>query len=183
MCKEKIISVKGDVIACGTPGSCQTRTRLPTWPCPAGHPDLRALAINDVGYSVALMGDYQQALTWCEQARELYQECGARFGEAEAWDSIAYAHQHLGHYSQAIDCYQRAQRLHSGNRYKQAGTTIRLGDAHHEAGDPAAARNAWQQALKILDELHHTEAAQVRASLNSLPPLRGPQSKQAGSAG
>jgi predicted negative regulator of RcsB-dependent stress response len=47
-------------------------------------------------------------------------------------------------------------------------TIIRLGDAHHEAGDPAAARHAWQQAPNILDDLHHTDAAQVRDKLNSL---------------
>jgi len=137
---------------------------------PASSPDLRALALNNFGYSCALVtGDYQQTLTWCEQARDLYQELGARFGEAEAWDSIAYAHQRLGHYAQAIDCYQHAQRLHSGNRYKQARTTVRLGDAYQETGNAATARHAWQQALNILDDLHHADAAQVREKLNSLP--------------
>jgi DNA-binding SARP family transcriptional activator/tetratricopeptide (TPR) repeat protein len=150
---------------------------------PNGSPDLKATALNNVGYCHALIGDYHEALIWCQQARDLWQELGVRFGEADAWDSIAYAHQRLGHYSQAIDCYKRAQRLHSGNRYRYARHTGRLGDAYQETGNTAAAKDAWQQALAILDELHHADAAQVRAKLNSLPPLRGSQSKQAGSTG
>ena len=96
---------------------------------PAGRPDLRALALNNIGYCFALTGDYEQTLIWCEQARDLYQELGAHCGEAEAWDSIAYAHQRLGHYAQAIDCYQRVQQLHSGNTTSKPGR--RSGSATH----------------------------------------------------
>lgn len=49
---------------------------------PHGRADLRATALNNLGYCHALTGDYQQALVSCAQARDLYQELGARFGEA-----------------------------------------------------------------------------------------------------
>ena len=143
---------------------------------PRSRADLRATALNILGYGLALAGDYQQALIWCAQARDLYHELGARcgelgarFGEADAWDSMGYAHQRLGHQDQAIDCYQRAQHLQSGNRYEQARTTVCLGDAHATAGNPAAARDAWQHALAVFDDLHHPDAAPVRAKLHSLP--------------
>jgi hypothetical protein len=42
-----------------------------------------------------------------------------------------------------------------------------LGDAHHAAGNPDAARTAWRHALDILDQLHHPDADQVRARLNN----------------
>ena len=45
-----------------------------------------------------------------------------------------------------------------------------LGDTHHAAGDPDAARDAWQQALTILDDLDHPDAAQVRAKLADVDP-------------
>jgi hypothetical protein len=42
-----------------------------------------------------------------------------------------------------------------------------LGDTHHAAGDPARAREAWRQALAILEDLQRSDAAQVRAKLAS----------------
>ena len=55
-----------------------------------------------------------------------------------------------------------------GDRYDEADTLTHLGDTHHAAGDPDAARDAWQQALTILDELDHPDADQVRAKLGGL---------------
>jgi len=39
------------------------------------------------------------------------------------------------------------------------------GDTYFDAGNPQAARDAWQQALAILDDLEHPEADQLRAKL------------------
>jgi hypothetical protein len=41
-----------------------------------------------------------------------------------------------------------------------------LGDAHHAAGGSTAARDAWQLALRILDELGHPDAGRVRAKIS-----------------
>ena len=80
--------------------------------------------------------------------------------QAATWDSLGYAHHHLGHHAQAITCYQQALDLFRdlGDRYDEADTLTHLGDTHHAAGDPDAARDAWQQALTILDELDHPDA-------------------------
>jgi len=43
-----------------------------------------------------------------------------------------------------------------------------LGDAHYARGDDQAARDAWQQALTILDDLHHPGANAVGAKLDQL---------------
>ena len=40
--------------------------------------------------------------------------------------------------------------------------------SHNNAGDVAAARDAWHRALTILNDLHLPEAESVRASLESL---------------
>jgi predicted negative regulator of RcsB-dependent stress response len=48
----------------------------------------------------------------------------------------------------------------------------RLGDAHQALGDRAAAREAWQQALAVLDELHDPGAAQVESRLDELRAAR-----------
>ena len=40
---------------------------------------------------------------------------------------------------------------------------MNMGDTHHAGGRLAAAREAWQQSLAILDELYHPGASRVRA--------------------
>jgi len=55
-----------------------------------------------------------------------------------------------------------------GGRYYEADTLTRLGDTHHAAGDPDAARDAWHHALSILDDLDHPDADHVRTKLHHL---------------
>lgn len=43
-----------------------------------------------------------------------------------------------------------------------------FGDTYHATGNTAAAREAWQQALTIFDQLGHSDAEQVRAKLATL---------------
>jgi tetratricopeptide (TPR) repeat protein len=85
-------------------------------------------------------------------------------------DSLGYAHHHLGHHQQAIAYYQRALDLRRdlGVRYFEAETLTHLGDTHHAAANIKAARDAWQDALTILEELDHLDADQVRTRLHDL---------------
>jgi len=50
----------------------------------------------------------------------------------------------------------------------QAETLGHIGDVRHAAGQPEEARAAWEEALAILDDLHHSDAVQVRAKLAGL---------------
>jgi len=136
-----------------------------------GHKSAQARALNSVGWCHALLGNYEQALTHCQQALDLHRELGYRHGEADAWDSLGYAHQHLGHHSEAIACYTRALDLHRelGDRYYEAVVRTHQGDAQQAAGNLQGARHAWQQALAILDDLRHPDAARVRAQLGQPP--------------
>lgn len=134
----------------------------------AGHRDGQARALNAIGWYYARLGNLHQALAHCEKAFTLFHNLGNRLGEAATWDSLGYAHHHLGHHPHALACYQHALNLWQklGNRYYQATTLTHLGDAHHASDDPAAACKAWQQALTILDDLHHIDADEVRAKLH-----------------
>jgi hypothetical protein len=53
----------------------------------------------------------------------------------------------------------------------QAEFLTHLGDVHHSAGDLRDARDAWQQALDMLVDLHHPDQAEVRAELRQHGPL------------
>ena len=100
----------------------------------------------------------------------LYQELGDRDGQAATWDSLAYAHHHLAHHTQAITCYQHAVCLYHdiGNRYHEADSLTSLGNTHHATGNHGSARDAWQQALTILTDIDHPDANTVRAKLHHL---------------
>ena len=77
---------------------------------------------------------------------------GNRFGEAEAWDSIGYAHHHLGENGQAAaECYRHALAIFQEleGRYGEAEVLSHLGDAHEATGELDAARQAWRQALAL----------------------------------
>jgi hypothetical protein len=132
-----------------------------------GHRGRLAGALNGVGWIQALLGDSQSALVSCEQALVIYTELGDRHGQAHTWDSLGYAHQHLGHHARAIECYLNTLTLvrQLGDRYQEADTLANLGGVRLATGDPPAARDDWQRALVILDELDHPDAEKVRAKL------------------
>ncbi|HZB51641.1 MAG TPA: tetratricopeptide repeat protein, partial [Mycobacteriales bacterium] len=133
----------------------------------AGHRDGMAGAHNGIGWCQTLLGNHEQALDHCEQARALFEELGDVDGQAATWDSLGHAHHQLGDHRRAVACYQRAVELYRslGDRHAEATGLTQLGDCHDTAGDAALAHTAWRQALTILDELDHPEAADLRRRL------------------
>ena len=55
-----------------------------------------------------------------------------------------------------------------GDRWGQTEILRHIGEAHYAAGHPDEARVAWEEALAILDDLHHPDAGQIRAKLAEL---------------
>ena len=133
----------------------------------AGDPSMAATALNAIGWSRAHLGDQVHALDACQQALDLARRAGDSALQACAWDSLGYIRGQLGQHDQAIACYQNSVRIRqqTGERYGQAVTLARLGDAWHGVGDLTAARGAWRDALALLDQLGHHDAAQIRAKL------------------
>jgi tetratricopeptide (TPR) repeat protein len=127
-------------------------------------------ALNAVGWCCALLGDYERARACCQEALAMYREAGNRYGEAYTWDSLGYAEHYLGLHAEAIASYGRAIELQAelGNRVAQATSLTHLGDTHAATGNPDGARDAWKQALAILDGLGHASAGQVRTKLRQL---------------
>jgi tetratricopeptide (TPR) repeat protein len=105
------------------------------------------------------------ALTRCQEALILHTKLGDDSGAAADWDSLGYAHHHLGQYHEAIACFDTAVRLyqHTGDRALEADTLLHLGDAELALGRRAAARETVARAVAILEDLGHPDAAKVRA--------------------
>ena len=91
-------------------------------------------------------------------------------GEAATWDSLGYAHHHLGHLPEAVACYRRALDMTGelGDRTDEAATLGRLAETYCAAGDTRSARQTWHQALRILEGLGHPDADSIRAELGRL---------------
>jgi len=137
----------------------------------------QARALNQIGWYHAQLGEREQALTYCRQALALHGALGNHAGEAATLDSLGYAHHHLRQHREALACYQRALLLRRdlGDRYEEAGTLTHLGDTQLAAGNPDAARNSWQHALTILQQLDHPDADAVRTRLHHLDQPRSSQ--------
>jgi DNA-binding SARP family transcriptional activator len=136
----------------------------------------QARARNAVGWYHAQLGDHDTALTYCQQALAQMEELDDRNGLADTWDSLGYAHHHLGHHAQALACYHRAIDLYRrrGDRHLEGMILSHVGDAHRDAGNLQAARDAWQDALAILGDIDEMEAGRVRTRLAAAAPARPP---------
>ena len=97
---------------------------------------------------------------------------GDRYGQSAASHSLGYANYRAGYYGEAAACYQDTLDLLdvSHDSYHVAETLTSLGDCHQAAGKTTAAREAWERALAILDEMRHPDAVGIRGKLGQLAP-------------
>jgi tetratricopeptide (TPR) repeat protein/transcriptional regulator with XRE-family HTH domain len=131
---------------------------------------VRASALNGSAWYNAHLGELGQARAHCTQAIELCQSIGYSPGEAGTWDTLGFVWQRLGDHAEATACFLRAVALERemGSRFNLAMALAHLGDTDVSTGDLRAARLVWAEALTILADLHHPEAFEVRAKLESL---------------
>lgn len=127
-------------------------------------------ALNAIGWCHMQLQEYEQAFYYSRLALALHQSLGNRIGEAHTWDTLGSAHQRITEYEEAVACYRSAAGLFLdlGNSHYTAVALTHLGETHCEAGSINAAREAWEQALSILRDLDHAEAADVQAKLDRL---------------
>ena len=90
---------------------------------------------------------YREALEHAQQALSLCREDGERLGQAGTLDTIGRLHAQLGDYQQALTYCQESLELQRV-----------LGDPHLVLADHDAARNTWEQARTILEDLQHSDA-------------------------
>ena len=140
------------------------------------HRSGEARALNSVGWTYTQLGDHHRAIDYCARALPLLEALDDRQAQAATWDSLGYAHHHLAQHAKAIACYRQALDLFrdTGNRSKQAEILTHLGDTHRDAGDPAAARRAWQAAEQILLALGLQGTKAFRTRVEELAPDEQP---------
>jgi DNA-binding SARP family transcriptional activator/tetratricopeptide (TPR) repeat protein len=128
-----------------------------------------ARALGTIGWILAKSGDHAGALAGCEEALVLMAQTNDTLAIASVLHSIAYIHQQTGDVAEALAAYERALELfrEAGDRYNTGESLHRIGELHAPA-DPDAARAVWREALAILTDLDHADAAEVRVKLAGL---------------
>jgi hypothetical protein len=128
-----------------------------------------AEAVRHLRDALALWRGQPLADAFCQQALPPLRQSGDQAGEALTWDSIGYAHHNLGSYRQAIADYETALKLAraAGDKGTEAMILGRLGDTLDTTASYNEARDVLRQALAIFDQLGRTEAAEIRAKLDS----------------
>jgi tetratricopeptide (TPR) repeat protein len=144
----------------------------------AKSPSWAADALNAAAWYRSQLGDHLIALAYCEKALTAQRELGNQIGEAATLDSLGYIHHQLGHYDQAIDCYQETIKVQGDTLIAEERATVlvHLGDAFQAARETIQAGSAWHQALSILQDMGDPGADAVRRKLQGagLPPEPGP---------
>jgi DNA-binding SARP family transcriptional activator/tetratricopeptide (TPR) repeat protein len=119
----------------------------------------------------AILGNFDLAVDTGQQALQLSREIGYLEGQSFAWDSLSFVHRLRGEFQAAIYCCEQSlgvlPEVGPQTVLQRAETLTVLGDIHEAVGDLQAARQAWQGALRIFEDLHlPAYASGLRARLN-----------------
>ncbi|MFS8202779.1 AfsR/SARP family transcriptional regulator [Streptomyces sp. CWNU-52B] len=125
-----------------------------------------ASVTNEVAWTRLLLHEYEEALGDCRRAVRIAHRSGNRNIEAAAWDTMGVAHHRLGQYDEALEAFDQALAHYRAlnDASLTADTLVHRGEALAVIS-PQEARQAWKEALEILDALGHAEADRLRELL------------------
>lgn len=131
---------------------------------------VRIIALSNSGWMHAHIGSFHEARTRSEEAIALSRADGFADGVAFALDNLGFIYSQLGEHARAIDCFLESLDLltDKGNKYAIAEIVGHLAQAYRATGDLAAARQALDRAVRIMDELRLPGDAALRAKLRDL---------------
>ena len=114
------------------------------------------------------LGAFEIAISLREQAVAALKQARNRWQYAYTLQQLAEACHHHGRIGDAIGNYQQARAIFRqiGDRRTEADILLQLGHAQETAGQ-SDARQSWQQALVIFEELRDPRADQIRAQLRA----------------
>jgi tetratricopeptide (TPR) repeat protein len=140
-----------------------------------GHEPGEAEMLNNISYVHALRGDCQRARAFCEQSLALAAKFRSPHLEYATWDTLGYIELQLGDFARAIEYFESALGLcrDHGDRLFEGAILNHIGDVRHAAAELPQARQAWQQALAIYDDIQHPDADKIRAKLAGIGKPRG----------
>jgi tetratricopeptide (TPR) repeat protein len=122
---------------------------------------------KSAGRLYAMTGEYERGLAHCERALALYRQSCDPSGAAGTLASIGFIHRKRDDLIQARSFYEQAVAAfrEMGEPFGEAQSLDGLGDTLLATGDTNAARAAWTAAEKIVDDMAHPLADQVRTKI------------------
>ncbi|MFF4749221.1 ATP-binding protein [Streptomyces sp. NPDC002514] len=129
------------------------------------------LALTQLGWVLAMLGDHRRTIALCEEALSVLGEVGDRRNQGVAWSNIGYAQQCLGDLDAAFAGHRQALRIFEAvdDPYSQAEALDYLAAAHLERGDTEQARASWTRAAELFSVLRIARAAEMRSKAAALP--------------
>jgi tetratricopeptide (TPR) repeat protein len=116
-------------------------------------------------------GRSSEAVEAATRAVEDLRGKGRRESEAVALETLGMAQAAQQAYPEADRCFREALKVHRdlGHRWREAVTLAHLGRVERDTGNPDGAKDSWQQALAILDEVGEMDSTDLsRAELVDL---------------
>jgi tetratricopeptide (TPR) repeat protein len=129
-----------------------------------------ARACNIIGRYYTYLGDYLQAIENCQHALEIFQEINDHTGQGNAFDNLGNANYCSNRFAEAVEMYLPALMIwrNLGDQFEEATTLACIGDSHEGLGHTQLARDHWQQAMALFDELKRPDAEEVRRRIARL---------------
>ncbi|MGA9347404.1 MAG: tetratricopeptide repeat protein [Anaerolineae bacterium] len=111
--------------------------------------------LGNLGYAHYNLGEFSQAIEFCEQALEIAQEIGDRRNEGQFVGYLGMAYAALGEARRAIELYKRALGIarEIGDRRGEGNYLASLGYAYLALGETRRVIEYYQQALEIAHEI------------------------------
>ena len=140
---------------------------LPMWRV-AGNRAQEALTLKRIGDVYQPLGEYQNALTFYNQARSLNQAAGDRKSEGETLNDIGYVYLNLGENQRALVSINRALELSqaTNNQRGIARALNNLGEIYYGLGKLQDSLGYFDKALRLWRDLNDP-AGQALGLLNS----------------
>ncbi|HEX5118955.1 MAG TPA: tetratricopeptide repeat protein [Pseudonocardiaceae bacterium] len=125
-------------------------------------------ALNNLGIAYVELGRVADATECYQQALAVLVDIGDQLGQAETLDSLGSAYRAVADYQAAVDCHLRAVLLFR-DLGEQGGEAIgldNLGLALAAGGSETLARESWEHALGLFEQLDPDRARDVRTRLD-----------------
>ncbi|WP_103347587.1 tetratricopeptide repeat protein [Amycolatopsis sp. CA-128772] len=134
----------------------------------AGSRHGEARASNLLGGIELARGAVAEALAHTRLAKEVFEELNDEHAYSWALNNLGAVLAEAGDHAGAITAYYTAMVIREHvDQFGFAVTCQGLGDTHHAAGDPVAARRYWRKGWEVFDRLGDPRARVLRAKLDS----------------
>jgi Flp pilus assembly protein TadD len=112
-------------------------------------------ALNNLGYAYNSLGQYQQAIKFLEQSKQIATDIGDRNSEGKSLGNLGLAYSSQGQYQQAIELFQQSKEIATeiGDRNSEGLCLNNLSNAYQSLGQYQQAIEFLQQSLQIVREI------------------------------